>query len=118
MSRFQILISSQRVGDVPTVRRVALGRLGTAILAALLTLLAAIVIVFALVLGYIVAGLIVVALLIVLFAALVRGAFWLPGVKGWQCGLWKNHSCRCAPQIFHPARPRGNYELRPIAVAP
>ena len=78
MSRFQILISTQRVGEATSQRRVALGRLGTAILGGLITLLAAIVIVVALVLGYIVAGFIVVALLIVLLAALVRGAFRLP----------------------------------------
>jgi fatty acid desaturase len=76
MGRFEIVIFGKRPGETgPDVRRVTLGRIGTIVAATLLTLLAAVALVAALVLGYVVAGLIVAALLVALLVALVRGAF-------------------------------------------
>ncbi len=77
VARFSIVVSGHpapRAG-APGERRFVRGRFGSLVAAAVLALVAAGVVVLALVLGYLIAGLIFAAILVFAVVSMVRGAF-------------------------------------------
>jgi len=66
---------TESAAGLPIVRRHVLGRFGAVLASIAAALLVVVVVITALVLGYLIAGLVIAALLVTIFVALLRSAF-------------------------------------------